>query len=347
MSIATKPPVDRLAAARNAAQRISDRLKSGRRPCRDRPQLRIEEPAIDEIVTEETPAEVPASAAPRPAGDLVASPDLEEYLVSVEVVTVTPALAAEWLKANAGNRKLNARAAQRYGTAMKAARWRLNGETIIFDWLGQLRNGQHRLTGCVVSGASFTTLVVRGVDPEAFETMDTGRGRTGSDVLGLLGHANTSCLSAASVLLIRYRAGELPVRNGNRKIEHYEIREVAEANPGLNDSILAAAPARRLASPSVLAFCHYAFGEVDPALAKEFFAKLSTGANMEEDDPILSLRNRLIKNRGAKAKLGGMELIALIFKAFKYARAGQKVGRTGLVWRSTGPSPEPFPKLTD
>lgn len=346
MPVAMKPTTDRLAAACDAAHRIGERFKGGHRTngAASRPQLRLDE-AEPDVFAVPAAAAAPVAAPVAPGVRLIASPELEEHLITVEVVNVTPAIATEWLKENVQNRGLNPRTVQRYATAMKRGRWRLNGEPVIFDRTGRLRNGQHRLTGCLISGASFATLVVRGVEPETFETMDTGKGRSGGDVLGLLGHTHAACRSAVCTLLVRYRAGELPVRNGNRKIEHYEIREMSDANPGIHDSILAAAPAGRLASPSVLAFCHLVFGEIDAGLRDEFFAKLSGGAGMEEGDPVLALRNRLIKNRGTKAKLGGMDLIALIFKAFRHARDGQRVGRQGLSWRSTGPSPEPFPKI--
>lgn len=93
--------------------------------------------------------------------------DPARYGLTVEVVHVTPELAARWLERNHRHRKIDPRRVRRYAKQMTAGTWSLNGKTLVFDAEGMLLGGQHRLTACVESGVGFTTLVVRGINPEA------------------------------------------------------------------------------------------------------------------------------------------------------------------------------------
>lgn len=96
----------------------------------------------------------PASYAEAPA----------DYGLTVDVVLVTPGLAAAWLARNARHRKIKPKLVEKYVAQMRAGQWELNGKTLVFDRDGVLLGGQHRLTACVESGCSFRVLVVRGVD---------------------------------------------------------------------------------------------------------------------------------------------------------------------------------------
>ena len=80
--------------------------------------------------------------------------------ITTEIVTLTPALAAEWLNSNTCNRPLSTLRASRYARDMKAGDWRFNGETISFTADGRLVDGQHRLTAVVESGVTIQQVVV-------------------------------------------------------------------------------------------------------------------------------------------------------------------------------------------
>lgn len=108
--------------------------------------------------------------------------DLENRM-HVNRELVTPEKAALWLSTSPGNRNLRQHRVEAYRQAMLAGEWLENGDTICFYSDGGLQDGHHRLEACVKSGASFYTLVVRGLTKSAGLTKDTGAPRTNKDNL--------------------------------------------------------------------------------------------------------------------------------------------------------------------
>lgn len=102
----------------------------------------------------------------------------------VEVVEVTPELAAEWLKKNTDNyRSLKSAKSRRYARDMKNGRWRNTGDPIRFGEDGTLVDGQHRLQALIEAGKTYTFIVVSGLSPDDVDALDQGALRTSSDVL--------------------------------------------------------------------------------------------------------------------------------------------------------------------
>lgn len=107
-------------------------------------------------------------------------------------VVITPEEADEMLKNNnIRNRKHSTGTASSYASQITKGEWKANGEPIILsepvmvDGVEKkiIMNGQHRLLACVMCGRPITTLLVDGVPFDVMETLDTGKVRTGKDVL--------------------------------------------------------------------------------------------------------------------------------------------------------------------
>lgn len=80
---------------------------------------------------------------------------------------------------------------------MKRGEWKLNGQSIDFDWDGNLLNGQHRLEACKQAKVPFTTVVVYGLDPSVYTTYDNGRARTAGQLIGMQGVPNYNIVACA------------------------------------------------------------------------------------------------------------------------------------------------------
>jgi len=83
------------------------------------------------------------------------------------VEKITPSTAKEYLKANIRNprgQKLNMARVKQYAHDMVNGLWELNGEAIVFDKRGTLKNGAHRLAAIVLANITVETVVIRGVD---------------------------------------------------------------------------------------------------------------------------------------------------------------------------------------
>ena len=77
--------------------------------------------------------------------------------------------------------------------------------------------------------------------------------------------------------------------------------------------------------------------------ATRFFDSLASGAMLAETDPIFRLRNQLIANRNAAAKLVPVSLAALVIKALNQWASDEPMAQ--LSFRKDGPRPEAFPRF--
>ena len=102
-----------------------------------------------------------------------------------EVVTVTPQLAAEWLKRNTDNRPLRKWHVEALAGAITRGEWVLSHQGVAFAEDGRLLDGQHRLAAIVKANTSVLMVVTRNVPEDAFKAIDQGVKRTLSDVFGV------------------------------------------------------------------------------------------------------------------------------------------------------------------
>ena len=105
--------------------------------------------------------------------------------MSVRIQTFTKEDAEEIINNynNVNYRKLKQHVVDMYAKEMKEGRWAQNGDSIKFDWNGQLRDGQHRLFALIKSGIPQTFVVVENLDPACEATMDIGHKRSIEDYL--------------------------------------------------------------------------------------------------------------------------------------------------------------------
>lgn len=129
--------------------------------------------------------------------------------ITTEIELITPEMAQQYLSTSLGNRPLNKRAVRQYAAMMQLGRWAMNGESICFDSNGALVNGHHRLHAIMLGQVPVEILVVRGVDPKAWFTYDTGKMRSGSDVFQIAGVVNPFEAKATVAKCEALRAGRL------------------------------------------------------------------------------------------------------------------------------------------
>ena len=114
------------------------------------------------------------------------------YTPTGTVETITPAMAEEYLKHNDRNprKAANRKQVESYARDMAAGKWFMNGEPIVFDANGDLKNGQHRLMAIVKANVPVDMYVIRGIDPD-YTTFDYGMLRRMSQELGVSRNAET------------------------------------------------------------------------------------------------------------------------------------------------------------
>jgi hypothetical protein len=108
-------------------------------------------------------------------------------LPDVAIEEITPNIAAAYLATSPGNRRLNQAQVSVYVDDMKAGRWRIGNDALIFDKQGRLRNAHHRLTAVVLAGVTIKMIVRRNVPDDEIPTIDQGRPRNVKAALGDFG----------------------------------------------------------------------------------------------------------------------------------------------------------------
>jgi hypothetical protein len=295
------------------------------------------------------PVRPPVDATPTPIVVQVKEQAPPRLSVKSSVRTIAAELAAQWLaERNYGNRRLNENTYSKYARDMACGRWELNGEPIIFSDAGRLIDGQHRLKGIVVANVPVQVLVIEGIPDKAFSTINTGKGRSLSDVLTIGGHKHSALLSAALQWVMRLETRNLVNVKTQAKFSftQAECKDALADHPDLEKSVSfignSSTAVKKIASPGLTAALHYLFGKRDETMAAAFFDALGTGTGLHEDEAVYLLRERLIANRASAAKLPIVTMAALFVKAWNATVSGAKVRR--LSWKATT---EDFPQIAD
>jgi hypothetical protein len=244
---------------------------------------------------------------------------------SMKVVNITPEIARTWLDSNVHNRPVRETTIRRYVEAMKSGHWELNGETIKFSEKGVLLDGQHRLRAIVQSGVAIQSYVIHDLPSRVFDTIDTGANRSIGDLLALQGEQNNLIIGPAlRMLFIQDELGSVREMSGKlaRIVTNRDLLETLDRHQGLVHSISfigGLAAIKKYLSVPIASFCHYLFSKIQPHHADAFFIKLARSTDLDEDSPILMLRQRL--EGMSKSSIGDrLEAIAITIKSWNAYR---------------------------
>jgi len=222
---------------------------------------------------------------------------LDKYSrVSVSIQRIGPVEAREYLLENVKNRKLNDQHCKRLRDVIVAGDWWLNGETIIFGADGTLLDGQHRLTAIVQAGVFVDVLVVRGIDEDAFRTLDGGRTRTSGDVLSIDGEKNYNQVASAVQALVSFvdTGGVVYGSTNNwRKATPMLTARVLSEYPQIRDSVNAM-KRNSLFRNQHGCVLHLLFSMVSQRLADEFASVMSDG-HTDVGRPFVVFRESLVR----------------------------------------------------
>lgn len=273
--------------------------------------------------------------------------------VQASVELITPEVAEKMLASMVKNRPLSAAKELEYGISMEQGKWVVNGESIKFDGLGRLFDGQHRLKACVLAGKSFRSLVVRGiVDPDAFSTVDVGKNRSHADIFSIAGFVQAKDASSVAMLLYLFKNNKLDWRGptGLRARVGRERSEITKrmrvmpyiaslvskeillefAEPlseGISSAVRFAVctKANKLMPISLIGAGYYLFREKSFDDAEQFFYAVGEGLNFEDSksDPAYWLREKLIDNKSAKLKLNRWTMFGFLLKCWNKRRANE------------------------
>lgn len=228
---------------------------------------------------------------------------------TVSIETVTPDDAKTMLANNLNNRHVNKAYVKLLASDMGRRVFQDNGATICLDEEGNILDGQHRLLAIVESGVTLSdVIVVRGLKPESFATIDSGRPRTNGDRLAMMGIKNSSSIAACARAFLLYKLGDLAfgARVSNVDVletakEHAELFKKAQTMAHDMNKAVRGQPA---VYASTLALCL----QHDREQTEEFCHGVISGANLKEGDPRLAFRKYMIGLMASQARIDRAEV---------------------------------------
>lgn len=263
---------------------------------------------------------------------------------NIEVVSVTPHLANEWLLSNTHNRNLRQRVILAYAADMASGNWQWNGESIKFADDGTLLDGQHRLAAVAEADITVPMLVVRGLPNETQETVDGGAKRKFGDVLALRGERAPTTLAAVVRRITMWESGARKAESPTYAPTNAQMSQTLEKYPWLREVALSARNiAQHCGMPaSVIGLGWWLFSQLQDGDTEFFFERLADGRGLYKGDAIYELRRAIEGSRNVRGQRSITYMTAILIKAWNAYRDGTKVGL--LAYRPGGSRPERFPE---
>lgn len=268
--------------------------------------------------------------------------------MNAEFRFITPEEASAMLAKRPLNRKIVTRRVTALAEQMKSGEWKDDGAPIRLGKVGDLLDGQHRLSAIVLSGIPQWLLVVTGIDPETLLIMDTGKSRSFDDYLTLKGISNARKLASATSFLWKYQNAVLSYRGDVTKRPKPTMADLWETFQKHTDDLVdGAAQGARIASrnrmaPAVANGLWVVLASVDYEDAEEFYAQLA-GHSFPLCDGVVALSRRLERagKSGQAAQLDQRDQAAVTIKGWNVFREGGCIKI--IQWRPGGAHPESFP----
>ncbi len=214
-----------------------------------------------------------------------------------EVVDVTPSIAESWLSKNDGNRKLAKAYVSRFAQDMRNGSWQVTGDAIKFDRNSRLIDGQHRLRACVQSGVSFRTMVIYGLEPELQMVIDTGKPRTGADVVSMHGLPNSSAFHATMRVILAEKVGLPPSAGGSQiSVTHTDLLACMKKHPKLDLYVFRPGTFPRGVALGWVSYINYVLSTIlnEQDAAQSIATVLKTGVPAYSGDPVQMVRERML-----------------------------------------------------
>lgn len=244
-----------------------------------------------------------------------------------KIVHINAQTAGEMLTRNTKNRTISEATVRRYTQDMIAGRWTFDGAPIRFAKDGRLLDGQHRLTAVArTKNISIPFLVVEGLDDESQLVMDQGHKRTDAQQMSLQGRKNTTLKARVAHNMLVFENGlffvdrKRQITSASEKIEWLDAHPDEESEIDANHSLMTNAPARATA----VLTAYLMMRRVSAVDAEAFLRAFILGANLEEGNPILAVRNYLANRKMNRITVEDRVVFQLLFRAWNDWRDGRK-----------------------
>jgi hypothetical protein len=254
-----------------------------------------------------------------------------EPQTTIEVVD--PKTAREWLGHNTKNRSVKTTKVVQFSRDMVEGKWQLDGSAIRFAKDGTLLDGQNRLHACIDSNLAFKTFVIRGLEPETQQVMDSGAPRTAADALKMRGYDNSNNLQAVIGCHAWWRYGLykhcMNQPASRDRLTNTEMVEHVIEFPGLVDATRMGGMVKRVAYLPIGAVgcAIHETSLVDADASEEFFQRIAQFETHGPTDPVSVLLRRVSAMRERREVMLPATGLYLIFRAWNAIRDGEELSR--------------------
>jgi hypothetical protein len=196
------------------------------------------------------------------------------------------------------NRKVATPRVVRMARDMTNKNWHFTGDPIKLDETGFVVDGQHRLLAVLASGVKQHFAMLYDATAETQLVVDTGRTRSANDQLTIRGTRNARYIAAAAALLLRWDAGQ--IMNGAFQPTVAELTTFVEENGEVfhEASVMGLklnAHIKHAPVSACIAVYFQGTRIVEAETRDYFFDRLTRGDQLETHDPILTLRNTMMR----------------------------------------------------
>jgi hypothetical protein len=245
-------------------------------------------------------------------------------------ITLTPAIAQALLDKNPSNRRLSEQRAIHLANAIRRGEWQLNGESVIVGEDGALLDGQHRCRAVVIAEMAIPVILVEGVAPKAFTTIDIGEKRSVGQIFQMQGFSDANNLSATISVLEMYTQN----RTARRPLTFAQRSAVLQNYPAIVESIAVTRKIRQM-PPSVAAVGHFlaqqAYGKT---FADQWFIDFRQAVY---DEPTRILALYLAKHKPARHN-DLYSVLVVVMKALSASASGTSLKKINTVCSNVYPS---------
>lgn len=254
--------------------------------------------------------------------------------IQVQLVEVTPKLAAYWLDHNDVNRRHRSRLIDCYARDMELGLWKgdLTVEPIKISRTGRLLDGQNRCMAVLKYGKPVKIWVATGLADEAQKYMDLAAARTASDIARLAemkNNAHTMSIARADLLNPdgpgpNMIANLKPKASAPQIVDHVlqdaNIERAAEAAVGLRNHLPG--------TPTAIGYAWLQMYRADPAATTEFFESLKQLTFKQLRDPrkaVLRALQNLDREMGSANKNKMFATVSVLTRGWNAWRKGEEM----------------------
>jgi len=242
------------------------------------------------------------------------------------IVTMTSELAKDYLSRNTENRKVKIKTLNFYKKQMSGGTWKENGEPIIIDKNGVIKDGQHRLMAVAETGYAYRVPVISGISSDVMDTIDTGTNRTAGDVLELEGIKYSALLASMIKKVLQNGSSSRSAKNSNisnnqilafaKEKEHYLMEIVKNSLDIYNLQVV------RVLTNSDISYFLYTYGNTTEVVE---FLKMITGTLRIPQTATDYVYKKLYLSKTGKERLNQSDKHEYISKAFLKFKQGNPI----------------------